>query len=165
MASGVYSLICLRARTDITPIRSRSALFDIGIAGPIAGFVVACAVLAVSLGPFPDSDARAALATGFAGVAAMAVQNAVQRIHLGNLPPSTLMTGNTTQVVLDAVPDAGRRSRPGAPPSDGGRQRKRNKRNNCGVDMPRPGDLPYGQWMPDVEQYVLPRLPGRPQGQ
>jgi hypothetical protein len=32
------------------PIRSRTALFDIGIAGPIAGFVVACAVLAVSLG-------------------------------------------------------------------------------------------------------------------
>ncbi len=33
-----------------SPIRSRPALFDIGIAGPIAGFVVACAVLAVSLG-------------------------------------------------------------------------------------------------------------------
>ena len=33
-----------------SPIRSRTALFDIGIAGPIAGFVVACAVLAVSLG-------------------------------------------------------------------------------------------------------------------
>jgi uncharacterized membrane protein YoaK (UPF0700 family) len=60
-------------------------------------------VLAVSLGPFPDSDAPAALATGFAGVAAMAVQNAVQRVHLGSLPPSTLMTGNTTQMVLDAV--------------------------------------------------------------
>src|SRR5207244_12679295 len=33
-----------------SPIRSRTALFDIGIAGPIAGFVVACAVLAVLLG-------------------------------------------------------------------------------------------------------------------
>lgn len=33
-----------------SPIRSRRALFDIGIAGPIAGFVVACAVLAVGLG-------------------------------------------------------------------------------------------------------------------
>jgi membrane-associated protease RseP (regulator of RpoE activity) len=33
-----------------SPIRSRRALFDIGIAGPIAGFVVACVVLAVSLG-------------------------------------------------------------------------------------------------------------------
>jgi|HubBroStandDraft_6_1064221.scaffolds.fasta_scaffold159607_2 hypothetical protein len=33
-----------------SPIRSRTALFDIGIAGPIAGFVVAVGVLAVSLG-------------------------------------------------------------------------------------------------------------------
>ena len=33
-----------------SPIRSRAALFDIGIAGPIAGFVVACGVLAISLG-------------------------------------------------------------------------------------------------------------------
>jgi len=32
-----------------SPIRSRRALFDIGIAGPIAGFVVACMVLAVAL--------------------------------------------------------------------------------------------------------------------
>jgi Zn-dependent protease len=33
-----------------SPIRSRRALFDIGIAGPIAGFVVALALLVVSLG-------------------------------------------------------------------------------------------------------------------
>jgi membrane-associated protease RseP (regulator of RpoE activity) len=33
-----------------SPIRSRAALFDIGIAGPIAGFVVALGVLFVSLG-------------------------------------------------------------------------------------------------------------------
>ena len=33
-----------------SPIRSRTALFDIGIAGPIAGFVVACGVLLIGLG-------------------------------------------------------------------------------------------------------------------
>lgn len=33
-----------------SPIRSRAALFDIGIAGPIAGFVVSVAVLAIALG-------------------------------------------------------------------------------------------------------------------
>src|SRR5208337_158138 len=32
-----------------SPIRSRAALFDIGIAGPIAGFVVAVATLAVAM--------------------------------------------------------------------------------------------------------------------
>ncbi len=60
-------------------------------------------LLAVTLGPFPDTDVPAALLASFAGVAAMAVQNAVQRVHLASLPPSTLMTGNTTQAVLDAV--------------------------------------------------------------
>lgn len=39
------AVILIRSR-----IRSRTALFDIGIAGPIAGFVLALAVLAVSLG-------------------------------------------------------------------------------------------------------------------
>ena len=38
------AIILIRSR-----IRSRTALFDIGIAGPIAGFVVALAVLAISL--------------------------------------------------------------------------------------------------------------------
>jgi uncharacterized membrane protein YoaK (UPF0700 family) len=66
-------------------------------------FLIAFFVLAVTFGPFPDSDAPLALVTGFAGVAGMAIQNAVQRVHLAAMPPTTLMTGNTTQVVLDAV--------------------------------------------------------------
>jgi uncharacterized membrane protein YoaK (UPF0700 family) len=57
--------------------------------------------LAVALGPFPDSDTGAALLTGCAGVAAMAVQNAIQRAHLASAPPTNIMTGNTTQVALD----------------------------------------------------------------
>jgi uncharacterized membrane protein YoaK (UPF0700 family) len=60
-------------------------------------------VLAVAFGPFPDSDAPAALWTAFAGIAGMATQNAVQRVHFSNLPPTTLMTGNTTQAVMDGV--------------------------------------------------------------
>lgn len=60
-------------------------------------------VLAVTLGPFPDSDAPAALLMSFAGIAAMAIQNAVQRVHFASLPPTTIMTGNTTQAVLDAI--------------------------------------------------------------
>jgi uncharacterized membrane protein YoaK (UPF0700 family) len=66
-------------------------------------FLAAFFVLAVTLGPFPDSDAPAALLAGFAGVAGMAVQNALQRVHFASIPPTTLMTGNTTQAVLDAV--------------------------------------------------------------
>jgi uncharacterized membrane protein YoaK (UPF0700 family) len=66
-------------------------------------FLLAFFVLAVSLGPFPNSDVPVALLTGFTGIAGMAVQNAVQRVHFGTLPPTTLMTGNTTQATLDAV--------------------------------------------------------------
>jgi uncharacterized membrane protein YoaK (UPF0700 family) len=66
-------------------------------------FLLAFFALAVGLGPFPDSDAPAALLAGFAGIAGMAIQNAVQRVHYSALPPTTLMTGNTTQAVLDAV--------------------------------------------------------------
>jgi Peptidase family M50 len=51
-----------------SPIRSRTALFDIGIAGPIAGFVVALAVLIVSLGlskPIPTRVPAGTLDLGF----------------------------------------------------------------------------------------------------
>lgn len=60
-------------------------------------------LLAVRFGPFPDANTPMALLTGFAGVAAMAMQNAVQRVHMASLPPSTMMTGSTVQVTLDAV--------------------------------------------------------------
>jgi len=34
-------------------------------------------------------------------VAATAIQNATHRIHLGSAPPSTLMTGTKTQIMID----------------------------------------------------------------
>ncbi len=64
-------------------------------------------VLAIGFGPFSNSDSGPALATGLTLVAAMAIQNAAQRIHLGNSPPTTIMTGTTTQIMIDAAhPDA-----------------------------------------------------------
>lgn len=63
--------------------------------------LIAGAVLAIRFGPFADGDAAPAVLTGMVLVAAMAIQNAVHRIHLGNAPPSTLMTGTTTQIMID----------------------------------------------------------------
>ena len=63
--------------------------------------LIAGAVLAIRLGPFGNGDAWQAVTTGMVLVAAMAIQNAAHRIHLGTAPPSTLMTGTTTQIMID----------------------------------------------------------------
>ena len=59
------------------------------------------AVLAIVFGPFDSGDGWAALSTGMVLVAAMAIQNAIHRIHMGALPPTTIMTGNTIQIMID----------------------------------------------------------------
>jgi uncharacterized membrane protein YoaK (UPF0700 family) len=63
--------------------------------------LVAGAALAIHFGPFGNGDAWQAVLTGMVLVAAMAIQNAAHRIHLGSAPPSTLMTGTTTQIMID----------------------------------------------------------------
>jgi len=57
--------------------------------------------LAVHYGPFPQGDSLQAICTGMVLVSAMAIQNAAHRIHMGTEPPSTLMTGTTTQIMID----------------------------------------------------------------
>jgi uncharacterized membrane protein YoaK (UPF0700 family) len=84
----------------------------------IFALLLAAAVLAVRLGPFPNGDVWQALVTGMTLVAAMAVQNAAQRLHLGATPPTTIMTGNVTQAMIDVV-DLLR----GLPPQDPARRR------------------------------------------
>lgn len=59
------------------------------------------AAFAIWWGPFANGDAWTAWLTGMMLVAAMAVQNAAHRIHLGATPPNTIMTGNTTQIMID----------------------------------------------------------------
>jgi uncharacterized membrane protein YoaK (UPF0700 family) len=59
------------------------------------------AALALAFGPFDSGDGWAALSTGMVLVAAMAIQNAIHRIHMGALPPTTIMTGNTIQIMID----------------------------------------------------------------
>ncbi|MHA6203422.1 YoaK family protein [Dyella soli] len=66
----------------------------------LALFVVA-AFLACRYGPFVNGDSWPAILTGMTLVAAMAIQNALHRVYLGSAPPSTLMTGTTTQMMLD----------------------------------------------------------------
>jgi uncharacterized membrane protein YoaK (UPF0700 family) len=68
-----------------------------------------CALLAASMlcawraQPIVDASAPWVLATGMLGAAAMGVQNAAARLAFSDLAPTTVMTGNVTQVVIDLV--------------------------------------------------------------
>jgi len=73
--------------------------------------LVAAAALAIHFGPFKEGDGWQAVVTGMVLVSAMAIQNAAHRIHLGTEPPTTLMTGTTTQIMID-VADILRRASP-----------------------------------------------------
>ncbi len=63
--------------------------------------LIAAAALAILWGPFDDGDSAQAMIVGMTLVSAMAIQNAVHRIHLGASPPSTVLTGTTTQAMMD----------------------------------------------------------------
>ena len=65
--------------------------------------LIVASALALHHGPFGQGDSWIATLTGMTLVTAMAIQNAVHRIHLPSSPPSTLMTGTTTQIMLDVA--------------------------------------------------------------
>jgi uncharacterized membrane protein YoaK (UPF0700 family) len=60
-------------------------------------------VVAMEESPFDTGDHPHAVAAGLLGAAAMAIQNTAARTFLSGLPPTTVMTGNFIQVVVDIV--------------------------------------------------------------
>jgi uncharacterized membrane protein YoaK (UPF0700 family) len=92
-------VISMRWLSSYLPADKRSELFILLIIKLL--LLAAGAALAVELGPFHDGDSWQAIATGMVLVAAMAIQNAAHRIHLASAPPTTLMTGSSTQMMLD----------------------------------------------------------------
>ena len=53
--------------------------------------------------PIADADAPLALLAGMLGVTAMAIQNAAARSVFAENAPTTVMTGNVTQIMMDLV--------------------------------------------------------------
>jgi uncharacterized membrane protein YoaK (UPF0700 family) len=103
LALPAFILVIALARFAGAALRARKAPVLRVFLGVEVALLFLFFALAVTFGPFADADSPAALLTGFAGIAAMAVQNALHRVHLSNLPPTTLMTGSTTQATIDAV--------------------------------------------------------------
>jgi uncharacterized membrane protein YoaK (UPF0700 family) len=91
-------IIITRLASTLLP-RERSALHTILTVKLV--LLILGAYLAIRLGPFVNGDAWPSILTGMTLVSAMAIQNAVHRIHLGATPPTTLMTGTTTQLMID----------------------------------------------------------------
>jgi uncharacterized membrane protein YoaK (UPF0700 family) len=65
----------------------------------LCGFMV----LALASTPFAGQDSPAAIATGLVAAAAMGVQNTAARTIMSGLPPTTVMTGNLIQIIVDVV--------------------------------------------------------------
>jgi uncharacterized membrane protein YoaK (UPF0700 family) len=59
--------------------------------------------VALAATPFANQDSPATIATGLLAATAMAVQNTAARTSLGGLPPTTVMTGNLMQIIVDLL--------------------------------------------------------------
>jgi len=117
LALPVFCAVVIAARLFGTLLSKRAApVFEVLISLKVV-LLVAGAVLAIHFGPFHDGDAWQAVLTGMVLVSAMAIQNAVHRVHLASAPPSTLMTGTTTQIMLDVADMIYARSEQRPPPS------------------------------------------------
>ena len=68
----------------------------------LALFAVAAALAWLNM-PFAPTDTWISFAVGMLLVAAMAIQNALHRIHWLKESPTTVMTGSTTQLMLDVA--------------------------------------------------------------
>ena len=60
-------------------------------------------VAAIYHSPFGDHEDFGAIFTALLAAAAMAIQNTAARTFLSGLPPTTVMTGNLIQVIVDIV--------------------------------------------------------------
>jgi uncharacterized membrane protein YoaK (UPF0700 family) len=68
-----------------------------------AVFLAVFMILGQLAEPITDGDAPMAVVTALSGVVAMGVQNAASRTIFASLSPTTVMTGNVTQLVIDSV--------------------------------------------------------------
>ncbi|HXA99778.1 MAG TPA: YoaK family protein [Steroidobacteraceae bacterium] len=105
LALPMFWIVVIATRLLSGALAARNYGMGVPVLRALVGLKVALlilgAALAIGLGPFASGDGWAALLTGMTLVAAMAIQNAIHRIHMSAAPPTTIMTGNTTQIMID----------------------------------------------------------------
>jgi uncharacterized membrane protein YoaK (UPF0700 family) len=115
LALPVFCMVIIVTRLVSFNLPARWPVFETMLTLQLLLLLVA-AVLAIAMGPFANGDSGLAIIMGMTLVSAMAIQNAANRIHLSAAPPTTIMTGTTTQMMIDiadmirGVPGAARDS-------------------------------------------------------
>jgi uncharacterized membrane protein YoaK (UPF0700 family) len=102
LALPVFCLVIVTTRLISFNLPQRWPVLETMLTVKLLLLLVA-AILAITMGPFTDGNGVPAILVGMTLVSAMAIQNAAHRIHLGSAPPSTLMTGTTTQIMIDVA--------------------------------------------------------------
>jgi uncharacterized membrane protein YoaK (UPF0700 family) len=77
-----------------------------------AALLTAFMAMALASAPFTAQGSPAAIATGLLAAAAMGVQNTAARTFMNGLPPTTVMTGNLMQIIVDVVDVLHRHGKP-----------------------------------------------------
>jgi len=97
----VFCLVIIVTRMAAHPLQRHGRPVMRIMLGVKFALLAIAAAIAIRFGAFADPDAAPALAVGLTLAAAMAIQNAVHRIHMTTEPPTTLMPGITTQIMID----------------------------------------------------------------
>lgn len=95
---GVACTRVFQLRRERRGLDTAAPLVAVQLAGLVA-FMLA----GVAAGPFEHGNGAAAIGVGLVGVLAMSVQNTASRSVFSHLTPTTVMTGNLTQLVIDLV--------------------------------------------------------------
>jgi uncharacterized membrane protein YoaK (UPF0700 family) len=101
MALPMFCLVVFGARWLSLELPARTFSPLRALLGLKVALLSVGAALAVRLGPFHSGDGWQAIVTGMTLVSAMAIQNAVHRMYMASSAPTTIMTGNTTQIMID----------------------------------------------------------------
>lgn len=101
LALPVFSLVVFTSRLVCLMLQvvNRSPIGPMLVAK--RSLLMAAAVIAFCYGPIHADETSATLVIGMTLVSAMAIQNGLHKAHLSKAPPSMLMTGTTTQIMID----------------------------------------------------------------